>query len=272
MATPKWLQDVMKQSAGAKGRAKSKANAPTKKELQKANKQAKDYLTNIGLTMIPVGLIGTKVGQALAKGYGKAIGEGITNTLQRGGSSNLVTNIPRKKNLNNFFTKLPITKTKIKDGIGKDGYNTIATTMTPQKYLALAKTANYLKDKKSQKKVKEIADLISGTARGKAGKDAPTISGASTAPLFMVEATKKGLQITGHEGRHRAMAAQKLGAKKIPVELYIKNVDKFTGVRKKVKNKINKTLIGEEGSSARRFERRYGKNVSAAQRFKKRVK
>jgi len=46
----------------------------TKEELQKANKQAKEYLTNIGLTMLPVGLVGTKVGQALAKGYGKAIG------------------------------------------------------------------------------------------------------------------------------------------------------------------------------------------------------
>lgn len=82
MATPKWLKDVMDKSSRASGMARSRANAPTKEELQKANKQAKEYLTNIGLTMLPVGLVGTKVGQALAKGYGKAIGSGITNTLK----------------------------------------------------------------------------------------------------------------------------------------------------------------------------------------------
>jgi len=263
MATPKWLKDVMKQSSTAAGRAKSRANAPTKQEMKQANERAKTWLTNIGLTMLPVGLVGTKVGQTLAKGYGKAISSGVINTLQRGGSSKLVKNIPNKK-----YVKNPFVRFQIND----QGWETMATTMSPQKFLALAETKKYLKGKESQKKVKEIANLISRTARGKAGKDAHTISGASTAPGFIVEATKKGLQITGHEGRHRAMAAQKLGTKKIPIQLYVKGVDDITGLTKEVKKKMNKTLIGEAGSIASRFERRYRKNISAAQRFKNRFK
>jgi len=35
---------------------------------------------------------------------------------------------------------------------------------------------------------------------------------------------------------------------------------------------MNKTLIGQAGSIASRFERRYRKNISAAQRFKNRFK
>jgi len=43
-ATPKWLQDVMDKSSAASGRAKSRSNAPTKKELQKAKNEAEEYL------------------------------------------------------------------------------------------------------------------------------------------------------------------------------------------------------------------------------------
>tara|TARA_R100001594_G_scaffold129628_2_gene168307 strand:+ start:168 stop:1007 length:840 start_codon:yes stop_codon:yes gene_type:complete len=82
MATPKWLKDVMKQSSTAAGRAKSRANAPTKEEMKQANEMAKTWLTNIGLTMIPVGLVGTQAGQALAKVYGKAISSGIINRIR----------------------------------------------------------------------------------------------------------------------------------------------------------------------------------------------
>ena len=185
MATPKWLKDVMDKSSRAGGMARSRANAPTKEELQKANKQAKDYLTNIGLTMIPVGLIGTKVGQALAKGYGKAIGEGITNTLQRGGSRAITP------------------KFKVR-GMGisgaADDADYVTRYMTPKEFMSVVPKAY---DRSKAK------DLIIAMKKGE------TIE----APYLTVNA-KGAVKVMEHEGRHRVQVSNLLqGNKKIPVKI-----------------------------------------------------
>ena len=247
MATPKWLKDVMDKSSRAGGMARSRANAPTKKELQKASEQAKKTLTNIGLTMIPVGLIGTKIGQQLAKGYGKAISSGITNTLQRGGSSKISKDILRKENLKN-----PFIKGHYGNKPGKQSYYTLPTTMTPDQFLKLSSRVN-LNTPKKQKKLKEMAGVIFGTAKGKAGKSRAEIDFARTSPFFAVVNTKQGLKIEGHEGRHRAATAKLKGVKEIPVDI------KFGIPVKKIPKNQKMTLIGQEGSTAQRFKRRYGK-------------
>ena len=249
MATPKWLQDVMEKSSAASGRAKSRRNAPTKKELQKANKQAKDILTNIGLTMIPGSLIGTKIGQQLARGYGQAISSGITNTLQRGGSSRIAKDIANKRNLKNPFIREHFEHRNPR----KPGYETLPMMMTPDQYLKLAARIK-LKTPGKQKKIKEMARVMSGTARGKAGLNRDLYFDVRTAPLFAVKPTKDGLQITEHEGRHRAATAKYLGIKQIPVTL------KFYDKPSRVLPKGQKMeLLGQKGSVAQRFKRRYGK-------------
>jgi hypothetical protein len=247
--TPKWLQDVMDKSSAASGRAKSRSNAPTKKELQKAKDEAIEYLQYIGSAMIPATLIGTKIGQQLAKGYGKAIGSGIVNTLQRGGSSRITKDIPRKQNLKN-----PFNREHYEGGDPrKPGYETLPVMMSPDQYLKLAGRVN-LKTPQKQKKIKEMARVMSGAAKGKAGKRREEYFEVRTAPQFMVMPTKEGLQIGGHEGRHRAAAAKLLGIKKIPVTL------KFYDQPKHLLSKGQKMeLLGERNSVAQRFKRRYGK-------------
>ena len=65
---------------------------------------------------------------------------------------------------------------------------------------------------------------------------------------------KDGLQITEHEGRHRAATAKYLGIKQIPVTL------KFYDKPSRVLPKGQKMeLLGQKGSVAQRFKRRYGK-------------
>ena len=273
MATPKWLKDVMDKSSRASGMARSRANAPTKEELQKANKQAKTWLTNIGLTMIPVGLIGTKVGQALAKGYGKAISSGITNTLQRGGSSRVVPNFVQSSGTRSM-----------------GGAGSFVKYMTPKEYMSLVPKIY------DRSKAKALINKM------KKGKEIDM-------PELWVDPTVKGgaLKVFDHEGRHRTQVSNLLqGNKKIPVKIYfwknsykenvpnvykrkirdetgkkilnpnrtqnlsvtntkvgtlgnsnIKSADKILpkGYREKA------TFVGQEGSAAQRFKRRFKKNL-----------
>jgi hypothetical protein len=258
MATPKWLKDVMDKSSRASGMARSRANAPTKEELQKANKQAKEYLTNIGLTMLPVGLVGTKVGQALAKGYGKAIAGGITNTLKRGGSGAITP------------------KFKVK-GMGVSGAaddaDYVIRYMTPKEFMSVVpKEYNRRKAK----------DLIIAMKKGK------TIN----APELIVN-PKGVLKVIDHEGRHRVQVSNLLqGNKKIPVKIrfddsyksIVRNIGKRK-IRKSGKKILNPnrsfnlshkksasdilpksyaqkvTMVGQEGSAAQRFKRRFKKDL-----------
>ena len=259
MATPKWLKDVMDKSSRAGGMARSRANAPTKEELQKANKQAKDYLTNIGLTMIPVGLIGTKVGQALAKGYGKAIGEGITNTLQRGGSSPIARTVQNNKNLKNPFNRqlVPDTLSLDKTWYLKN-YTDFLTSMKPREFLALA--SRLKQNKGDRETIEKMKLLFSKNARGKSGLKAQDIKNIKSTPFLEVIQEGKGLKVLGHEGRHRATAAKELGVKEIPVTIATakRNIKDFLPKRDYI---VNKNILGERGSAAERFKRRYKKNL-----------
>ena len=228
MATPKWLKDVMEKSSAAKGRARSRANAPTKKELQKANEQAKEYLTNIGLTMLPVGLVGTKVGQALAKGYGKAIGSGITNTLQRGGSSSR-TQINWRLPRNTSDTR--------KESPG------FILKMKPEEYLKLIHK-DYERDR--------YKNVLKAMKEGN----------KFYIPHLRIEQTGKGFQVIGQEGRHRAISAKSLSSGSIPVNILLPNKKKYWdmigygggGTKKTGKNYLQKKL-----SKAQNFKKRYGK-------------
>ena len=213
MATPKWLQDVMDKSSRAGGMARSRANAPTKEELHKANKQAKEYLTNIGLTMIPVGLVGTKIGQALAKGYGKAIAGGITNTLKRGGSSprtKINWDLPSKtsdirKESPSFIVKMkPDEYLNLipKTGVGKSRHHISKNSKEISKY------KNVLQAMKKQNKF-DIPHLI--------------IEQIENSRLLqnLFKKYKEGFQVIGQEGRHRTQVARALGAKSIPVQIIL---------------------------------------------------
>tara|TARA_R100000008_G_C3551259_1_gene150538 strand:- start:64 stop:888 length:825 start_codon:yes stop_codon:yes gene_type:complete len=272
MATPKWLQDVMKQSSTAAGRAKSRANAPTKQEMKQANEMAKTWLTNIGLTMIPVGLVGTKVGQALAKGYGKAISSGITNTLQRGGS----------KAITPKFVKSSGT-------LSAGEIASFVRYMTPKQFMSLVPKL-YRRSKAKR--------LINKMKKGK----------EIDMPELWVNIDKGGaLKVSAHEGRHRTQVANLLqGNKEIPVKIWfgprghkeiipalykrkirdktgkkILNPNRYkeldeTNVRvgslgdwdiksaakilpKGYRDKV--TIYGEKGSAAERFKRRFKKNL-----------
>ena len=217
MATPKWLKDVMKQSSTAAGRAKSRANAPTKKELQKANKQAKEYLTNIGLTMIPVGLVGTKIGQALAKGYGKAIGSGITNTLKRGGSS------PRTK----INWDLP---SKTSD-IRKESPSFIVK-MKPDEYLNLIPKTGVGKSRhhisKNSKRISKYKNVLQAMKKGNKF-DIPDLKIEEMGSAYRGIGRIAGYKISRQEGRHRAEVARALGAKSIPVHIMLPDKKKILG-------------------------------------------
>jgi len=258
MATPKWLKDVMDKSSRASGMARSRANAPTKEEMKQANERAKTWLTNIGLTMIPVGLIGTKVGQALAKGYGKAISSGITNTLQRGGSRAITP-------------KFRVTGSNIEGAVDDAGY--VTRYMTPKEFMSLV-PKEYDRSK--------AKDLIIAMKKGK------TIN----APELIVN-PKGVLKVIDHEGRHRAQVSNLLqGNKKIPVKIrfddsyksIVRNIGKRK-IRKSGKKILNPnrsfnlshkksasdilpknyaqkaTFVGQEGSAAQRFKRRFKKNL-----------
>ena len=266
MATPKWLKDVMKQSSTANrmnkalaGRAKSRANAPTKQEMKQANKMAKTWLTNIGLTMIPVRLIGTKVGQALAKGYGKAISDGITNTLQRGGSRAITP-------------KFRVRGSNIEGAAADAGY--VTRYMTPKEFMSVVP--------KEYDRSKAKA-LINAMKKGK------TID----APYLSVD-PKGAVRVIGHDGRHRVQVSNLLqGNKKIPVKIFFndKYKSKILNVyKRKIRDEIGKkilnpdrsvylthtksasdilpknyaqkvTIVGQEGSAAERFKRRFKKNL-----------
>ena len=266
MATPKWLKDVMKQHSTADqmnkalvGRARSKANAPTKQEMEQANEMAKTWLTNIGLTMIPVGLVGTKVGQALAKGYGKAISSGITNTLQRGGSKAITP-------------KFRVRGSNIEGAADDAGY--VTRYMTPKEFMSIVP--------KEYDRSKAKA-LINAMKKGK------TIN----APYLLVS-PKGVLKVIDHDGRHRVQVSNLLqGNKKIPVKIRFddsyKSVISNVGKRK-IRDETGKkilnpdrsvylthtksasdilpksytqkvTMVGQEGSAAERFKRRYKKNL-----------
>jgi len=240
MATPKWLKDVMDKSSRASGMARSRANAPTKEELQKANKQAKEYLTNIGLTMLPVGLVGTKVGQALAKGYGKAIGSGITNTLKRGGSS------PRTK----INWDLP---SKTSD-IRKESPSFILK-MKPDEYLNLIPKTGVGESRhhitKNSKEISKYKNVLQAMKK----------QNKFDIPYLRIEQIEKGFQVIGQEGRHRTQVARALGAKSIPVQIILPNKKKYWD------------MIGYGGGGTEKTGKNYlQKKLSKAQRFKNRFK
>ena len=250
MATPKWLEDVMDKSSRAGGMARSRANAPTKKELQKANEQAKEYLTNIGLTMLPVGLVGTKVGQALAKGYGKAIAGGITNTLKRGGSS------PRTKINWDLPSKTSDTM-KVSPGF--------IVKMKPDEYLNLIPKTGVGKSRhhiyKDSKEISKYKNVLKAMKKGNKF-DIPDLKIEEMGSAYRGIGRIAGYKISRQEGRHRAEVARALGAKSIPVHIMLPDKKKYWdmigygggGTKKTGKNYLQKKL-----SKAQNFKKRYGK-------------
>jgi len=237
VATPKWLQDVMKQSSTAAGIAKSRANAPTKQEMKQANEMAKTWLTNIGLTMIPVGLIGTKLGQALAKGYGKAISSGITNTLKRGGSS------PRTK----INWRLP--------------RNTSDTRKESPAFIVKMKPEEYLKLIHKDYQRDQYKNVLKAMKKGN----------KFDIPHLRIDQIGKGFEVIGQEGRHRAIASKSLGSESIPVHIMLPNKKKYWdmigykggGTEKTGKNYLQKNITIYPDSDIK---------LSKAQKFKNRFK
>ena len=98
----------------------------------------------------------------------------------------------------------------VKNEFYKEGYNSETIWMTPERFLKLAyPLKEYAKDSSSKDRVNAIKRTLQ-----KKGSDMDM-------PYFSMKRNKNGeLQVSGHEGRHRAVAIMELyGDKKIPVQL-----------------------------------------------------
>ena len=111
----------------------------------------------------------------------------------------------------------------VKNNFYTEGYNSEIIWMTPERFLKLAYPLN-LTDKEEVSKMRSKVNKIKKTLQEK-GSDMDM-------PFFSMKRNKDGeLQVSGHEGRHRATALQELyGDKLIPVQLAMSEILKAENI------------------------------------------